>query len=1218
MKDTQNKTHRLIGLASIIAGLCGAQSTALAAAPATPQSLITGKAFLGIAGTTIANLTNSAKFPNSPDVVSYLPYFEWAATGDIATAPGNYADNYGTQIVGFFYPPSTGNYTFYLCADDNAELYLSTDADPANKKLIARESVWSNPRQYLESGGASDLTMKDSSQYAATAWPTKDAVLGGATITLQAGRPYYIEALAKEGGGGDNLSVAVADPAGQVDSTSPIPGTLLSSDRSNGPTSIATQPLSQTIGERGAVTFSALGDGTPPHTFQWKKNGVDIPDATGVTYSIASVAVADNGAKYSVVVTGAQGTATSQDAVLTVTPDTALPTVLSAKGQPNLTEIILTFSEALDPASAGATASYQVSSAGGSLNITAAALAAGGTQVTLTAARMTLGTKYTVLISNLKDTAAAPNTIAANSKAVFFPTGKVVQNTAGFIVFETENYDRNLDGLWIANTTRGTPSGGASVVAPNGAGGNESGTQLEYDVEFKQAGTYQVWYRAGGADGADDSGWLWLDGARPVERDPASGADANSASMTGFSGQANFAWYSDSQGGPDPYTIDILTPGPHVIALARREDGSFFDKFVIAPSPTPAPTGFGPPETRQGAPGLPTVFLIAPAADQVFATGSNITLSANAAGQSGLEITRVDYTANGIAVGTATTSPFSFTWNGVAAGIYSIRATAVDEIGQSTTSSGVVITVGTPPPQALLVIGTASINPSDTGIKARLESLGFQVSVVQAPASTTSNGDGKQLIVVSSTVASGDVADKFRSSSAPVLMWEQAVQDNFLMTLDTAADHATLAGQTAINIVKADHPLAAGLSTGVKTMTTAAQEYSWGVPNANAVIIATTTADPTQAVIYGYEKGAMLIDGTTPAPARRTLFFMGNDSYAALTDDGKKLFDSAVQWTSGIQPAGPKTSARIAWVSFHRADATPSAAAAAAGFTKAPDVAYTDLLKENGHDVTRVLTSGTPDAALLNAFDLIIISRSVGSGDYQDPPETVAWNGITAPTMILGGYVLRSSRLGFVTGTTIPDTTGPVKLTVNNRTHAIFSGITLDAAGLMVNPYADVVTFNSGVQRGISVNTDPVAGTGAVLANIGTDSDPAFGGTVIAEWPAGATLGNAAADTLGGHRLVFLTGSREQVITAEGAGIFDLNADGSKLFLNAVNYMAGTVPGAPTPTLSFARTQTGLSITFTGTLQSANAVTGPWADEAATSPRPVTASEAQKFYRARR
>jgi hypothetical protein len=1071
-------------------------SSAQAAAPAKAQGLIAGKAYLGITGNAVANLIASTNFPNNPSAEQFPGYFEWAATGDIATPPGNWADNYGTQMVGYFYPPATGDYIFWIASDDGSELYLSTDADPVNKKLIARESVWSNSREYLTSGGASDLTMKDSSQFAGTQWPTKDAALGGAKITLQAGRAYYIEALSKEGGGGDNLSVAVQNPGATIDSTLPIPGIYLSSDRSDGPVTIANQPQSQTVDERGSVTFRVRADGLPPYSYQWRKGGTAIADATNLTYSVASAVVADNNTRYSVVVTGAQGTATSQDAVLTVAPDKVPPTVLGVKGSPNLTEVVLTFSEKVDQATANAVANYQISAPTGSLNVTAAALSASGTTVVLTTAKQTLGTKYSILLSNIKDTAATPNTIAASSKIVFFPTGKLVE-TNGFIVFEAENYDRNLDDIWVRDTTRGNPSGGASVVAPNGVGGSEAATKLEYDVEFKQVATYKIWYRASGNDGADDSSWFHIDGERPAER-----LDGNSAAMTGFSGALDFVWRAESFGGVQPMSVDIATAGPHVVGLARREDGSFFDKFILTTDMAFNPTGFGPAETREGAPSSPTITLTAPTSGQSFTKGANITLSANATTDARVDIVRVEFLANGKVVGEDTAAPYTFTWNNVADGIYSVAARVVDELRASSTTPAVGIAVvggtakqyqqdaaglvvmeaenfdgltpapdghtwtigadragfsgtghvqslpnsgvnqsvnpdlltqsprldynvkfvksgthylwilggdpdatgagdsvnagingvnpptalridgapgfniaagwnwvgniqgdtratievpsagnhvvniwmredgfyfdklivtsdanftptGTGPtesvrtggevqpqaPRALLVVGTDSnpvLNASDAGLKARLESKGWKITVVQAPAAVTADGDVQQLIIVSSTVNSGDVANKFRNSAVPVLNWEQAVQDNFLMTLDTATDHATLAGQTQINVVKADHPLAGGVSTGVKTMTTEAQEYSWGAPNQNAVIIATIADNPAQALIYGYEKGAILADGTTPAPARRVMFFWGNNGFAASTEDAIKLFDAAVEWASGIKPSvGP-------------------------------------------------------------------------------------------------------------------------------------------------------------------------------------------------------------------------------------------------------------------------------------------------------------------------
>src|SRR6185436_7875422 len=72
--------------------------------------------------------------------------------------------------------------------------------------------------------------------------------------------------------------------------------------------------------------------------------------------------------------------------------------------------------------------------------------------------------------------------------------------------------------------------------------------------------------------------------------------------------------------------------------------------------------------------------------------------------------------------------------------------------------------------------------------------------------------------------------------------------------------------------------------------------------------------------------------------------------------------------------------ANIIFVSFHADDNVPSTAAATAGFTQAPDIGYTQLLRANGHTVTRYLTRDIPEAAVLNAADLVIISRSVPSG----------------------------------------------------------------------------------------------------------------------------------------------------------------------------------------------------------------------------------------------
>ncbi len=385
---------------------------------------------------------------------------------------------------------------------------------------------------------------------------------------------------------------------------------------------------------------------------------------------------------------------------------------------------------------------------------------------------------------------------------------------------------------------------------------------------------------------------------------------------------------------------------------------------------------------------------------------------------------------------------------------------------------------------------------------------------------------------------------------------------------------------------------------------------------------------PIEAVIENYTGDVTLtVDGTAVTPEKTVA---GTTTTVRYTPATRYPNNAPVQvalgyngitfrWTFFTVNA-PDLGPKIAWVSFHPADNTPSSDAANAGFTQAPDVGYTALLTANNYAVTRILTTGTPDTNLLNSFDLVIISRSVGSGEYQDPPETLAWNGLTAPTIVMGGYVLRNNRLGFTTGSTIPDTAGPIRLKVNNPGHPIFQGVALDANNVMVNTYASLVTFNNTVQRGISVNTDPVAAGGTVLAVVGTEGDPAFGGMIIGEWPAGAVAANGRDDVFGGRRLVFLSGSREASgLTSQGAGIYDLSEDGAKLFLNAVQYMISPPP-AP-PTLSIQRSGANVTLAWEpagGTLETSTDLK-TWTPVAgATSPATIAASESQAFFRVRR
>jgi hypothetical protein len=88
--------------------------------------------------------------------------------------------------------------------------------------------------------------------------------------------------------------------------------------------SIQTQPLSQTVTAGSSVQFSVTASGRPALTYQWSFNNSAISGATGSSYSLAS-AQSGNAGNYTVTVTNAVGSVTSNQAALTVNAATPPP-----------------------------------------------------------------------------------------------------------------------------------------------------------------------------------------------------------------------------------------------------------------------------------------------------------------------------------------------------------------------------------------------------------------------------------------------------------------------------------------------------------------------------------------------------------------------------------------------------------------------------------------------------------------------------------------------------------------------------------------------------------------------------------------------------------------------------------------------------------------------------------------------------------------------------
>ncbi len=498
-------------------------------------------------------------------------------------------------------------------------------------------------------------------------------------------------------------------------------------------------------------------------------------------------------------------------------------------------------------------------------------------------------------------------------------------------------------------------------------------------------------------------------------------------------------------------------------------------------------------------------------------------------------------------------------------GTYSVT---VRNFEGSIVSSGAILTV-TGLPTALFVYASGGPNASDLAAMDRIQSLGLQVAGIGAATSVTADAAGKALVVISSTVASGDVGDKFRQSTVGVAKWEAALQDNFDET-DRANDadgttRGTTATQAQLKIVKADHPLAAGLPLGLVSFSNG-QDASWGVVGKGATVIATIADDPTHAAIYAYDTGATLFD-STKSPGRRVHFSGGDNSFAGLTADGLKLFDAAIRWAGNISATpAPDSSKRTYGIGLNFGSNEANGALAAGGAGGIPGIAqgnWNNLAGQNGTNSTIVADAGgkaDPTAARVtwtsngtwastgrgeenNKFPTNSVERALMTG-YLDTGNatttTVTISGL--PNSLTGGgydvYVYAMGGVGgrggayrildantktvlkdYVKAQTPTNTTAfaqvpvpPPSGTHGVGTYILFSGLSSSSIIIEATTQAAGTAFGATPRapiNAVQIISPPSSTPAPVITKMAKNAD----GSITMEWSGGGTLQAAAAIT---------------------------------------------------------------------------------------------------------
>lgn len=202
---------------------------------------------------------------------------------------------------------------FYLGADAtlravaySADFTRSWEAEPVAVTVLTPPVILTQPQGQVVALGATVALAVGVSGSAPLAYQW---FFGGSPVADATNAHLVFTALANSGG---NYFVTVQNSQGAVTSTVATLTVLL-------PPGFLSQPVGTNVSPGATVTFSVTVSGTGPFTFQWRKNGLNIPGATGATLTLSNVTVADGGS-HTVVVANQAGTASSAPAVLAVGP----------------------------------------------------------------------------------------------------------------------------------------------------------------------------------------------------------------------------------------------------------------------------------------------------------------------------------------------------------------------------------------------------------------------------------------------------------------------------------------------------------------------------------------------------------------------------------------------------------------------------------------------------------------------------------------------------------------------------------------------------------------------------------------------------------------------------------------------------------------------------------------------------------------------------------
>ena len=314
-----------------------------------------------------------------------------------------------------------------------------------------------------------------------------------------------------------------------------------------------------------------------------------------------------------------------------------------------------------------------------------------------------------------------------------------------------ETFNGVIDELRISNVARYTA---ATYTVPNAAFAVDANTLGLWHFD-EGTGTTTADETANGSAGTLLNGPVWVAGC------PFGGGTVNQPPVVNLTSPVNGSTYTA------PATVNL-------VATASDSDGTiasvrFYSGTTLLNTDTSSPytyswTGVGAgsyalravAQDNQGATSTstvvnitvyssgtpvnqpPTVNLTSPVNGSTYTAPATIALAATASDPDGTVVNVRFYQGNTL-IGTDTSAPYEGAWLGVSAGTYQLRAVAIDDLGATSTSTVVTVTVlssGTP---AVWYTLTTAVNPANGGTVSPASGTYLASSQIQVTATPNAN-----------------------------------------------------------------------------------------------------------------------------------------------------------------------------------------------------------------------------------------------------------------------------------------------------------------------------------------------------------------------------------------------------------------------------------------------------------------------------------------------